>query len=191
MTGDTKERILRAALECFTKHGVSGTRVSDIQEASGVSIGSIYHHFGDKEGIASALVEYGIASLNARILERLATTSTDDPEAIIGAIVGASGYWGTDEPALASYVLHNRTQLHPDKVAVVAETTLGLVDQLSALIEEAQGGSFKMPPAPIALALVLGPIQEYSRRWLTGRADTPPAEYVEVFAAAAWKAVRP
>ncbi len=191
MPADTKERILRAALECFTKSGVSETRVSDIHEASGVSIGSIYHHFGDKEGIASALVEYGIASLNARIFARLSMVSTSDPEAIIGAIVRAAGYWGTDEPALAGYVLNNRSQLHPDKVLVVEQATLGLVDQLSALIEEAQGSSFKLPPAPIALALVLGPIQEYSRRWITGRADTPPAEYVEVFAAAAWKAVRP
>lgn len=92
---------------------------------------------------------------------------------------------------MASYVLYNRTQLHPDKVALLEQATLGMVDQLSALTEEAQGGSFKMPPAPIALALALGPIQEYSRRWLTGRADTPPEEYVEAFAAAAWKAVRP
>ncbi|MBX3704195.1 MAG: helix-turn-helix transcriptional regulator [Steroidobacteraceae bacterium] len=39
----------------FVERGYFGTSVHDIVGASNVSIGSIYHHFGDKAGIARAL----------------------------------------------------------------------------------------------------------------------------------------
>lgn len=44
--------ILKAALGCFIGQGVEATTIDDIRRASGSSIGSLYHHFGNKEGIA-------------------------------------------------------------------------------------------------------------------------------------------
>lgn len=52
---DTRYLVLDSALTLFTERGFFGTSVHDIGRAAGVSIGSIYHHFGDKEGIAGAL----------------------------------------------------------------------------------------------------------------------------------------
>ncbi|MCB1859291.1 MAG: TetR/AcrR family transcriptional regulator [Gammaproteobacteria bacterium] len=48
-------RILKAALGLFVKSGYHNVSVHDIQRAADVSIGSIYNHFGGKEGIAKAL----------------------------------------------------------------------------------------------------------------------------------------
>lgn len=48
-------KILTAALELFVKKGYHRVSIHDINKASCVSIGSIYNHFGGKEGIAKAL----------------------------------------------------------------------------------------------------------------------------------------
>ncbi|MCP3868400.1 MAG: TetR/AcrR family transcriptional regulator [Gammaproteobacteria bacterium] len=48
-------RILTAALNLFVEHGFHSVSVHDVQKDANVSIGSIYKHFGGKEGIAKAL----------------------------------------------------------------------------------------------------------------------------------------
>lgn len=56
-TKDKKQRILDVALRLFTKRGYFSTSVHDIQHEAQVSIGSIYHHFNNKEAIAKALFD--------------------------------------------------------------------------------------------------------------------------------------
>jgi AcrR family transcriptional regulator len=50
-----RSHILDAALRLFTRDGYFNTSIHDIQREAGISIGSIYNHFGGKEGIAKAL----------------------------------------------------------------------------------------------------------------------------------------
>ena len=51
-------RILTAALDLFVEHGFHNVSVHDVQKQANVSIGSIYNHFGGKEGIAQALYQH-------------------------------------------------------------------------------------------------------------------------------------
>lgn len=53
--GQISERIIAAALQLFTQHGYFSTSVPDMARAAQVSVGSIYHHFKDKEDVARAL----------------------------------------------------------------------------------------------------------------------------------------
>lgn len=48
-------RVLTAALKLFVHNGYHNVSVHDVQKLANVSIGSIYNHFGGKEGIAKAL----------------------------------------------------------------------------------------------------------------------------------------
>ena len=68
--------ILKAALDCFIGQGVEATTIDDIRRASGSSIGSLYHHFGNKEGIAAGLFIDGIQRLNADLLRKLKRCKT-------------------------------------------------------------------------------------------------------------------
>ena len=56
-TQDKKQRILDVALRLFTQRGYFNTSVHDIQHEAQVSIGSIYHHFANKEAIAKELFD--------------------------------------------------------------------------------------------------------------------------------------
>ena len=49
---NTRDQVMASALRLFTGQGYFNTSIPDIVKDSGISTGSIYHHFGDKEGIA-------------------------------------------------------------------------------------------------------------------------------------------
>ena len=50
-----QEAIFSAALKLFTERGYFNTSVSDIQDASNMSVGSLYNYFKNKESIAITL----------------------------------------------------------------------------------------------------------------------------------------
>ncbi|MDO6459937.1 TetR/AcrR family transcriptional regulator [Granulosicoccaceae sp. 1_MG-2023] len=60
-------RILTAGLELFVDRGYHKVSVHDIQKRAGVSIGSIYNHFGGKEGIARSLYDHLLLELDELI----------------------------------------------------------------------------------------------------------------------------
>jgi AcrR family transcriptional regulator len=51
---DTRNRVLAVALDQLESGGEAAVRIDEIRDRSGVSIGSIYHHFGDREGVIAA-----------------------------------------------------------------------------------------------------------------------------------------
>jgi AcrR family transcriptional regulator len=52
----SKEAILEAGSYVFAQRGLSGARVEDIVQRSGVNVRMLYHHFGSKEGLYSEVV---------------------------------------------------------------------------------------------------------------------------------------
>ncbi len=60
-------RILTAALELFVDKGYHKVSIHEIQKQADVSIGSIYNHFGSKEGVARALYRHLLNELNELI----------------------------------------------------------------------------------------------------------------------------
>jgi AcrR family transcriptional regulator len=52
--GSTRERVIDVVLELLEEGGESAVRIDDVRDRSGVSIGSIYHHFGDRDGLIVA-----------------------------------------------------------------------------------------------------------------------------------------
>ena len=47
----TKKKITKAAKNLFVQKGYAATSIENISEATGVSKGNIYYHFGSKEGL--------------------------------------------------------------------------------------------------------------------------------------------
>src|SRR5206468_1957574 len=60
---ETMERVLEAALACFTFRGLYDATIEDVAKRSGVSVGSIYHHFGSRDRIALVLYCRSMESL--------------------------------------------------------------------------------------------------------------------------------
>ena len=61
MAKDTKERILAAALELFSRNGYAGTNIRELTASLGLVKSSMYRHFESKEAIWNALLDEMIA----------------------------------------------------------------------------------------------------------------------------------
>lgn len=72
----TKDKVLNAALELFIDHGYHGTSIKLIVEKSGVSTGSVYHHFSNKEDIIKELYAHTKQHMNEHILARVDLTKS-------------------------------------------------------------------------------------------------------------------
>ena len=61
MANDTKERILAAALELFSKNGYAGTNIRELSASLGLVKSGVYKHYESKEAIWNALLDQMIA----------------------------------------------------------------------------------------------------------------------------------
>ena len=61
MANDTKERILAAALEMFSKNGYTGTNIRELSASLGLVKSGVYKHYESKEAIWNALLDQMIA----------------------------------------------------------------------------------------------------------------------------------
>ncbi len=197
--GDSKKRrplkrrraILEAALAAFEAHGYDALTVEHIRQRSGASIGSIYHHFGGKAGIAASLYEAGLVDYQRGLLAAITRART--ARTLIEGIVRYHLHWAEANPAWARYLLRTR-QL--DAVAAIEvrlrERNVSFLEQALAVLQPyVERGEITRLPAEIWLALVLGPAQEFLRLWLWERTDVPLEPARRLLAAAAWKAVQP
>jgi AcrR family transcriptional regulator len=71
----TRRAILNAAAELFAKQGVEPTTVDEIAEATGLSVGTLYFHFGSKEGVLLALVGGVLKTAEERLFNARASVS--------------------------------------------------------------------------------------------------------------------
>jgi AcrR family transcriptional regulator len=53
----TRERLLAAAEKVFAEKGYEGTRISEIAETAGCSVGAVYFRFKDKDALFQAIAE--------------------------------------------------------------------------------------------------------------------------------------
>lgn len=97
MAADTRERILDAAARLVQQHGLHGTTLNRILEASGAPRGSIYFHFpGGKDEIVLEALLAGVARVN-REIERLLREAPGPAEAMRAYIdAAAAELAGTD-----------------------------------------------------------------------------------------------
>jgi AcrR family transcriptional regulator len=76
--GDTRERILEAALRLFPRYGLHGTSIDQLAAEAGISPATIYWHFKDKEALIAAVIERFSVMPELRRLAELGASG--DPE---------------------------------------------------------------------------------------------------------------
>ncbi|HEY8949870.1 MAG TPA: TetR/AcrR family transcriptional regulator [Rhizomicrobium sp.] len=64
------QEILDAALACFAEKGFAATRMDDIADRAGVTKGTIYLYFQNKEAVFKALVRESIGTQISQVLEQ-------------------------------------------------------------------------------------------------------------------------
>jgi AcrR family transcriptional regulator len=85
--GSARDRLLKAAAECFYNHGVTGTGIDAITAAAGVAKMSLYNNFASKDDLVLAYLQARHEEWLDLYQRRLATAA--DARAGIGAVFDA------------------------------------------------------------------------------------------------------
>ncbi len=73
---ETRARLLSAAADLFAEQGIDAVSVDAVAEAAGRTSGSVYAHFGSKQGLLLALLDSWKASVLTVLFAEVAVTDT-------------------------------------------------------------------------------------------------------------------
>jgi AcrR family transcriptional regulator len=104
----TRKRILKAAKREFARLGLGGARVDDIAERAQANKRMIYHYFGGKEELFTAVLEE--AYLDIRAAERKLKLDQMEPEQAIDSLVEFTWRYYLKNPEFLTLV--NSENLH-------------------------------------------------------------------------------
>ncbi len=188
-TAARRDGVLQAALACFSRQGTDATTVQDIQREARCSIGSIYHHFGSKEGIAEELFLDGIERFNRGMLRRLRRCSSASES--VRAVVDYYCEWSTRHRDLARYLHSRDIDFSAEARARLKAIHRSYISNVFTLFAPfVERNEMRRLPVDTYVPLISGPIQEYVRRWLSGDHGRAPRQVKALFADAAWNAVK-
>lgn len=188
MARPTKVRILDTAADLLDKSGRDRFTLFALSLDSGVSNGSIYHHFGSKEGVVVAVVRRTLVQYQRDVLKTL-SGHRGDAEAGIHAVVAHHLAWSEAHRREARLLL-NEQDLVTGGPHTIQEATKTFLAQIQLWLD-AHADADRMPraDAATALAVVVAPAQDMVVRWVRGSTETAPTAHADRLGAAAWAAV--
>jgi AcrR family transcriptional regulator len=185
----TKTRVLDAALRLYARNGPGGLSVHEVVTESGVSLGSIYHHFGSMDGLCAALY--------ARCMGQLL-------DAIGDALVQVRGARGAVRALVETYVRHAEQNRHaalfihassyasflPAHAQLVAAEKLPRLERIRAQFRRhVEAGRIVPLPEPLLEVMLIGPVAEAVRRALAGAPDIDLGQVARVLPERVYRAV--
>ena len=188
LSNPRRDAILAAALQVFAEEGVAAASIERIRELSGASTGSIYHHFGSKEGIAGALYVACLADYQREFLR--AVESKPGARDFIEAGVRRHLAWVAANRERAILLTTAREALTLADVAELRDQNSRFFGRLTQLLAPwTEAGRLRRLPLNLLEAIWIGPSQELSRHWLAGRVQTLD-DAADTLATAAWNALK-
>jgi AcrR family transcriptional regulator len=127
MSADLGDRILDAAVETATIHGLARLSLSDVARRAGISRPTLYRHFSTRDELVAAAVRREAAALIAQVVAEV-QAATDHRAALV-ATVEATLRYTREHPVLDRIVRTEPETLvpllvggwHPDTPGVVAD----------------------------------------------------------------------
>jgi TetR/AcrR family acrAB operon transcriptional repressor len=155
----TKQNLLAAGLEVFSRKGYKATRVEDIARQANVTTGAIYHHFGGKSALYIALVEKSSTKSN-RLAQQIVEEGGTPATILNRLLVRMFEFAEEDQEYRAVIELFlNKTEFSPELSTITEQTLDGrrqLAQFFSNLIEEGiEAGEFRPDVSSEDAALTL------------------------------------
>ncbi len=191
---DRRQDILNAALACAAEGGVDAVTIDGVRARCGASVGSIYHHFGNRDGIVAALF-FDIFHDQSRSVQAQLDAARG-AEAGVRALVTGYLDWVVAQPERARFLFQARGAVAVGpRTPDLAEAARRRNQALVAWFEpHRQAGAVRDLPCDLMPSLTMGPVQSYCRAWLSDRSGDgslpSPTTYRAELADAAWRAVR-
>lgn len=183
---DPRQQVLDTVLTLFSEHGYFATSVQDISSESGVSVGSIYHHFGDKEGIARSLYHALSDQMSSRISWISARQGTVHDQC--RDIVKTLFEMAESEPLVMDFMLYAKhKEFLPEEKSICSSKPFELMRTIVAAGMES-GEIRRMDVMVASTSLFGGPIRMIVAR-LDGVLQAPLPRYLDEVWDCAWRSV--
>lgn len=138
------QAVLDAVGERLLKADESLIRIPEICESTGVNYGSVYHHFGSREGVIDAAYHQMFSKLADEDIATLHNVSVASKslEEYLAAMQALIGTFASTEERRARRALRARivaaSMMRPELRLLIGETQSRLTDELRAIVEYGQ-----------------------------------------------------
>ncbi len=179
-----RDIILDTALDLFTSKGYFNTTVHHIQKTAGISIGSIYHHFKNKEAIAKAIYDELIDQMSHAILSIM--QQYDATKDRCHAVMSYLFEIAENEPRKMNYMLHvNHKEFIPDQKPVCSSVPFEMIASMVPI--GMTNGEIKHMDSIAASVCLFGPALRLIHLKLDGVVQRPLSEYFDEIWDAVWE----
>lgn len=149
---DSRDRILQAAHQEFAAHGLGGARVDRISQQAGINKRMLYHYFGNKDDLFSAVLEANYA--HKRASEQAMRLENDEPREAIRKLVTLTWNYYIDHPEFMN--LLNSANLHQARHVQASPTVKKMrnpfIQMIGNILDKGvQAGVFKPGVDPVQL----------------------------------------
>jgi AcrR family transcriptional regulator len=148
-SGDTREAILRAALQAFAERGFEGASTRDIAADAGVNHGLLRHYFGPKQKLWQAAVDLAFADMQDTLDALLDDSSPVDERERAARVIRAHVHYVARRPEFVRLMFEEGKRRGPRMRWIVDRHVKPLYDSVAQLLERVRSGvgpSLAMPP---------------------------------------------
>ncbi|MEZ0342382.1 TetR/AcrR family transcriptional regulator [Mycobacterium sp. pV006] len=183
------ERILDAGRQLLITHGYDGASTNRIAQAAGISPGSLYQYFPNKDAIAGAVIDRYSDQLSARVAANVAERLTQSPPDYVRESIAA---------------LLDALDVHPELLRAVMEQTPRLGSGGKLLAFEQRIGELTVayltinrkqvrPDAPLDTAswMLVRMVEHLCVRYILDRPPIPRERFLDEISAMALNYLRP
>jgi len=154
------QELVAAALTLFVERGYAATRLEDVAAAAGVSKGTVYLYFANKEELFKTVVRENMVPALAKGTDLVDTYEGSTPELLRELLLGWWGLIGATPVAGLTKLIIAESGNFPDIAQFYQDEVMGPGDALFArvLARGVARGEFRHVPANPATTLLCAPL---------------------------------
>jgi len=139
----TKKTVLKAALKVFAQAGFYNAKLREIADLAGTTHSLIRHHFGSKDDLWKAVVDYGLNLQEKNLLRILKSRKSADAVELFKDFIASYVSTIAKNPELSKILLHDnsRTSPHLDYLIERQKQLHGIIEPVFRNVQKA--GYFK------------------------------------------------
>ena len=180
-------KILTAALDLFVDKGYHNVSIHEVQKQAEVSIGSIYKHFGGKEGVAQALYKHILNEVDEMIDHVIKDIHT--PVEQLEEIIKQLFEHTETHKKIISFIFHSK---HADFLAdqpLICDAA-PFVKIRSITAQAIKNGDIKDIDVSVATSIIMGGAIRMIQLRLDGLIEKPLTDYIDVLLSSLWGGIK-
>jgi len=154
------QELVAAALDLFVERGYAATRLEDVAAAAGVSKGTVYLYFANKEELFKTVVRENMVPALVRGTDLVDRYEGSTPELLRELLLGWWGLIGATPVAGLTKLIMAESHNFPDIAQFYQDEVMGPGDELFArvLARGVARGEFRAAPANPTTTLICAPL---------------------------------